>query len=268
MKYRLIQLKLIWMYFKVFQTDVQSPLPLIFKFVHALDKGKLKEIYKRFKKTEVSKNVLYQKLHILDMIENGNFAKGTFGAEFKAWSKRDAVLDVFSVYYPTKKVTPLSQFLRSSVMEHDLIHFLNGYDTSPYGEIGVLSFHLAREWRESYASILYSSAIMAFRNSFIPAKYPPVSWWKNILYNPFTVFILTVREGWKRGKGAPWLMSVDWESYLDVDLKEVKRELNLIEAPKFWMRMSPMWAIVKEQYIDYANQQKDSSTSTNDGGKV
>ena len=267
MRYRLTQIKLIWMYFKVFQTDVQSPLPLIFKFVHALDKGKLKEIYRRFKKTKVASKVLNSQDHFLDIIEDGDFEPGTFGAEFKAWSRRDAVLDVFSVYYPSEKITPLSQFLRSSVMEHDLIHFFNGYDTSPYGEIGVLSFHLAKEWRESYASILYSSAIMAFRNSFIPAKYPPVSWWKNILYNPFTVFILTVREGWRRGKRAPWFMSVDWEAYLNVDLQLVKKELNLQEPPKFWMRMSPMWAVVREQYIDYANQwkEKDSSTSTTDG---
>ena len=86
MKYRLIQIKLIWMYFKVFQTDVQSPLPLIFKFVHALDKGKLKEIYRRFKKTKVASKVLNSQDHFLDIIEDGDFEPGTFGAEFKAWS--------------------------------------------------------------------------------------------------------------------------------------------------------------------------------------
>ena len=76
-----------------------------------------------------------------------------------------------------------------------------------------------------------------------------------------------MKEGWRRGKRAPWFMSVDWEAYLNVDLQVVKKELNLQEQPKFWMRMSPMWAVVREQYIDYANQwkEKDSSTSTTDG---
>ena len=205
-QYRVTQAKLVWMYFQVFQTDRQSPLPLIFKFVNSLDKVKLKEIYRRFKKCEHASRVLKSKTHVLDIIDDGDFEPGTFGAEFKAWSKRDTVLDVFSVYYPTKKITPLSQFLRSSVMEHDLIHFFNEYDTSSYGEIGVLSFHLAKEWRESYASILYSSAIMAFRNTFIPAKYPRgKSLLYNLIYNPFVVFLLTVREGWRRGKRAPYV---------------------------------------------------------------
>jgi len=35
------------------------------------------------------------------------------------------------------------------------------------------------------------------------------------------------------------------------------------------MRMSPMWAVVKEQYLDYANQWKeDSKTTAIDRGKV
>lgn len=267
MKHRITQLKLIWYYYKVFQTDIYAPLHVIFEFVDKLDKDKMKTIYRRFKKTETGKKVLNKQEHFLDVVDKGSFKAGTFGAELQKWRKKDKLVDVFSMYYPPKKITPLSQFLRHSVMYHDMIHFVNEYDTSPYGEIGVLSFHLAQEWRDSYASILYSVTIMSFVNTFIPAKYPPRPLWKNIIFNPLVVFILTVREGWKRGKRAPWFMSVDWESYLNVDLKEVKKELNLIEAPKFWMRMAPTWTVVKEKYLNYAKK-TDESTSATDRSKI
>ena len=267
MKHRITQLKLIWYYYKIFQTDVQSPLAVIFEFVNQLDKNKMKTIYRRFQKTETGKKVLNKKEHFLDIVDKGKFEPGTFGAALQSWHKEDKVVDVFSMYYPPKKITPLSQFLRYSVMYHDMIHFFNEYDTSPYGEIGVLSFHLAQEWRDSYASILYSSAIMAFVNSIIPAKYPPVALWKNIIFNPFVVFIITVIEGYRRGKRAPWLMAVDFESYLNVDLQQLKKDLYLERPPSFWKRMAPMWAVVKEQYIDYAKREKKHTRTTN-GGKI
>ena len=52
MKHRITQLKLIWYYYKIFQTDVQSPLAVIFEFVNQLDKNKMKTIYRRFQKNK------------------------------------------------------------------------------------------------------------------------------------------------------------------------------------------------------------------------
>ena len=267
MKHRITQLKLIWYYYKIFQTDVQSPLAVIFEFVNQLDKNKMKKIYRRFLKTKTGKKVCNKKEHVLDIVQEGTFKPGTFGAALQEWQNEDKVVDVFSMYYPPKKITPLSQFLRHSVMYHDMIHFFNEYDTSPYGEIGVLSFHLAQEWRDSYASILYSSAIMAFVNSFIPAKYPPVALWKNIIFNPFVEFVITVIEGYRRGTRAPWLMSVDFEEHLNVDLQALKKELYLDKPPTFWKKMAPMWAVVKEQYLDYAKRETKIS-STTDRSKI
>lgn len=263
MKHRITQLKLIWHYYKIFQTDIYAPLPVIFEFVNKLDKDKMKKIYRRFQKTKTGKKLLNKKEHFLDLVDKGNFKPGTFGYEFQAWRKKDKLVDVFSMYYPPKNITPLSQFLRYSVMYHDMIHFLNEYDTSPYGEIGVLSFHLAQEWRDSYASILYSVTIMSFVNTFIPAKYPPRPLWKNIIFNPLVVFILTVIEGYRRGKRAPWLMEVDFESYLNVDLQQVKKDLYLEKPPSFWKKMAPTWAIVKEKYLNYAKRNSEAPIAVN-----
>ena len=117
---------------------------------------------------------------------------------------------------------------------------------SPMGEVGVLSFNLAKEWRESYATILYSSFLMSIRNTFLPSKYPAGC--MSIKYAPVIVFCRIVREGWRRGKRAPWFMDIDWNKYLDVDLQQVKKELQLEESPKYWVEIEPVWKKVMKNY--------------------
>tara|TARA_R110000787_G_C13341204_1_gene438196 strand:+ start:41 stop:808 length:768 start_codon:yes stop_codon:yes gene_type:complete len=253
---RLIQLRLILNYANHFQTDVKTPLPVIFEFVHNLDKDRVKQLFRTFAKTPVAKKVFASDKTVIDLIKTGSFAPGTFGACYKEWMANDKLEDVFSAYYPTNSKSKLSKFLHTAVMEHDIIHFINGYDTSTFGEIGVLAFNLAREWRASYASILYASALMAFRNTFNPHKYPKVGFWKNFIHNPFIVFCRTVIEAWRRGKRAPWFMTVDWEAYLNVDLQIVKKELNLVEPPRYWLKIAPMWAKVHKQYLEYSLRKK------------
>ena len=146
-------------------------------------------------------------------------------------------------------------------MQHDLIHFLNGYDTTPFGEVGVLSFNLAREWRESYATVLYASFFTCLRNTFLPSKYPPnTSWWLLLKHTPIVAFCRLVVEGWRRGKRAPWILDVDWEEYLDVDLQQVKKELLLDNTPKYWNEVNPIWKKALKHYKDYAEKH---GTTTN-----
>ena len=56
-----------------------------------------------------------------------------------------------------------------------------------------------------------------------------------------------------------WILSL----ILDVDLQQLKKDLYLEKPPGFWKRMAPMWAIVKEQYIDYAKRDKRHTGTTN-----
>ena len=58
-------------------------------------------------------------------------------------------------------------------------------------------------------------------------------------------------EGWRRGKRAPWILDVDWEEYLDVDLQQVKKELLLDNTPKYWNEVNPIWKKALKHYKDY-----------------
>lgn len=261
MKQRWLQLKFIWEYATHLQTDNNPPLDLIFKFINELDKKEVKTIYHKFSKTETSQKVFDSEVCVLDKIKTGNFEPGTFGAEFQTWMRNNDMVDLFKFGYEGKGTTNISKFFKHTVMEHDLIHFLNGYDTSPVGEVGVLSFNLAREWRESYATILYASFLMSIRNTFLPSKYPAdTPWYIAIKYSALVVFCRIVMEAWRRGKRAPWLMDVDWDKYLNVDLQQVKKELKIEEAPKYWIEVQPVWKRALRQYKKYARKH---GTTTN-----
>ena len=88
MKHRITQLKLIWYYYKIFQTDVQSPLAVIFEFVNQLDKNKMKTIYRRFQKTKTGKRVLKKREHFLDIVDKGKFKPGTLAQRCRRGTKK------------------------------------------------------------------------------------------------------------------------------------------------------------------------------------
>jgi len=262
MKNRWQQLKFIWEYATHFQTDNAPPLDIIFKFVNELDKKEVKTIYHKFCEAPESKIIFEAHTHVLDKVKTGHFKPGTFGAEFQLWMEDNNMVDLFKFGYDGRGNSNVGKFFKSTVMEHDLIHFFMGYDTTPFGEVGVLSFGLAREWRESFATILYASFFMAIRNTFQRQKYPPnTKLLVLIAYNPFFVFCRTVWEGWRLGKRGPWLMTVDWDKYLNVDLQEVKKELRLDKRPLFWHKIAPVWRVMLRQYKKYAKEKIKKSAS-------
>lgn len=249
------RLKFIWHYATHLQTDSNPPLELIFKFVDTLDKKDTKQHIKNFNKLEISKKIYSEKLPVRLQVKKNNYPKGSFGAEFKKWSSSDDhIVDLFTLslvpYRATrKKNTNFNKFAEATMLEHDLIHFFNDYDTSPIGEVAVLSFNLAQEWRRSYATILYASFFMSIRNTFLPSKYPKdTPFWVKLRYSPIEIFCRIVFESWRRGKKSKWFLAVDWESKLNKPYKEVLEELNLANKPKYWKKIQPIWARALRHY--------------------
>ena len=252
-----LQLKMIWKFGFHMTTDNHTPLDVIFKFIHTLDKKDFKKIYKKYRKTDVGKKALERKIDLLDKIKTGNYPPGTFGSEFQTWLREsDGAVDVFSLGYAGKDKSKLGKFFKETTMQHDLIHFLNDYDTTPMGEACVLAFSLAKEWRESYATVLYASLLTCMRNTFVPAKYPPgIGFITAVKHTPMLTLCRLVIESWRRGKRAPWLLTVDWEQYLNVNLQQVKKELLLDNAPKYWTEVRPIWKKALAHYESYAEKQ-------------
>lgn len=258
-----IRCKFIWEYATHLQTDNNPPLELIFKFVDTLDKKDTKEHIKKFNKTYVSSKVYDAELPIRLKVKEENYPVGSFGYEFKKWSSSDDhIVDLFQLslvpYRATrKKNTNFNKFAEATMLQHDLIHFLNGYDTSPIGEVCVLSFNLAKEWRKSYATILFASFLMSIRNTFLPSKYikntPLLT---KLKYSPIWVYLRLVIESYRRGKKSRWFLSVDWDWYLHQPLETVLETLNLNHKPTYWEKVNPYWSLIHKHYIRYAKTNK------------
>jgi ubiquinone biosynthesis protein Coq4 len=94
---------------------------------------------------------------------------------------------------------------------HDLFHVLTGYDTTPMGEVRVVSFTVAQ----------------------IPAPYPamiiatrPL---QMVLYKPelLPVVMDAITEGWALGRRAKPLIAVHWEEYWERPLSDLRQAYDL-----------------------------------------
>lgn len=249
------RLKFIWLYATHLQTDADPPIELIFKFIDTLDKKDTKQHIKRFGQMPVSKIIYNEKLPVRLQVKENDYPKGSFGAEFKKWLGNDEyIVDLFTVSLvpfraTRKKNTNFNKYAEATMLQHDLIHFFNGYDTSPIGEVCVLSFNLAQEWRKSYATILYASFFMALRNTFLPSKYPKgTPLYRIIVASPVYVYLKLAYESYQRGKKSKWFLEIDWTSKLNTPLEEVKKELNLEKKPAYWHKVKPVWSILYKHY--------------------
>ncbi len=95
---------------------------------------------------------------------------------------------------------------------HDLFHVLTGYDTSPLGEVGVVSFTAAQTGSP------YPIFIMTTR---------PL---QMALYEPELLpFVMdTVTEGWTRGRQADMLVGIRWEDHWAAPLQELRERHGLV----------------------------------------
>lgn len=94
---------------------------------------------------------------------------------------------------------------------HDLFHVLTGYDTTPLGEVRVVSFTVAQ------APAPYPAMIIASRPLQI------------LLYRPQLLpFIMdAITEGWALGRKAKPVMGTHWEEHWDRPLAEIREEYDL-----------------------------------------
>ena len=194
-------------------------LNIVFKTVKDLDhKDDLKNI-KKFNSYNVSKKLYKDKQLLLDHIRTNKFKRGTFGYDLKNfWS--DQTVDLVKEYAARihTKDKNKKRFRDLFWMNHDIIHFMNGYNTTPLGEVAVLSFTVAQEKRSSYLVFIIAGWFVATRHGL-----------KNAIAYPRICI-----EAFRRGKKSKWFMVMDWEQHLNKTTDEVKKILNLENPPKFW----------------------------------
>ena len=94
---------------------------------------------------------------------------------------------------------------------HDLFHVLTGFDTTPLGEVRVVSFTVAQTPAPYPAMIIASRPLqmVLYRPELLPAVMDAIT------------------EGWALGRKAKLLISVHWEEYWERPLEELRVEYDL-----------------------------------------
>jgi len=95
---------------------------------------------------------------------------------------------------------------------HDLFHVLTGFDTTPLGEVRVVSFTVAQTPAPYPAMIIASRPLQM------------------VLYKPelLPAVMDAITEGWALGRRSKPLMQVHWEEFWERPLDEIRREYDLI----------------------------------------
>ena len=204
---------------------VQIPIELIYDFINTLDKDDTLQRLKRFKKWPVSKNLI-GKQSFQEMVKARTFDQGTFGAEYKKWLQDDAFEDLFLVALGKQQTKSklLEAYIKNTVITHDLVQFFNGYDTTSLGELNVLCFDLAREWRGSWAFLVFCGGWLSLKLC--------VKKTRNLV--PLFTYIKWCTEAYTRGRRVVDFMYTDWEQMFDLPLDEVKRKVGISDSPKHW----------------------------------
>ena len=239
--------KLCYKYYKA-PSDTKVDLDDIFTFVEVLDKDVQQKHVERFRRLPIAQRVFTGE-SFESVLMKSEFEPGTMGHDFQAFMK-EANTDLFKVSQNsmTFKNKADENYHRHAMLEHDFIHFIFDYETTPMGEVMVLSNSMAKAWRWSYFAILFSSLFMAIRNSFSPKKRLRYgSLWFRIKYLPVVTYVRLVREGYKVGKQSPWMFGVDIEKLYHIPTEEVRNILN-IQPSKLWKAVQPHWAKLHARY--------------------
>jgi len=212
-------IKFLFYYLRSSNVATDPSLDAIFKIIKELDNKSDKQNIKRFNSYPVAKKLYADKQNLLDYVRTNEFKKGTFGYDLKKfWSIQS--VDLLKEYASRikHKDKKRKRFTDLFWIQHDIIHFLNGYNTTPLAEVAVLSFTLSQEKRTSFILFILAGWFVSMKHGFMNAiRYPRICF-----------------EAYKRGKNSRWFMVMDWEQHLDKTTDEVKKILNLSKPPEFW----------------------------------
>mgnify|MGYP001390103693 CR=1 FL=1 len=212
-------LKFLIYYLKSKNVATDPSVDVLLKIIKELDNKSDKINIAKFEKHKISKKLYNEKQHLLDYIKTHKFKKDTFGYDLKKfWSNQS--VDLLKEYASKvkHKNKDRKRFGDLFWIQHDIIHFLNGYNTTPLAEVAVLSFTLAQEKRSSFLLFILAGWFISMKHGFINAiRYPKICF-----------------EAYKRGKQSKWFMIIDWREHLNKKTTDVKKLVNLVNPPKLW----------------------------------
>jgi ubiquinone biosynthesis protein COQ4 len=197
-----------------------------FKVIAAMSGGSGERLYKRFRRSPTGARILREKRSLVDVI--GDLDKlramptdslGQGIADFYETEEISAQGLVaaseagFGEPGPGEEMDEEQRIFSERLRDlHDVFHVLAGYGRDLRGESAVLAFTLPQTRNAGIAYLVYQS----LRGSG----------WSSVEGK-------LIREAFKRGRRARWLVDQDWEALFEQPIDQVREQLNVGPPPEY-----------------------------------
>jgi ubiquinone biosynthesis protein COQ4 len=197
----------------------------VFKIMRALSGKTMKRNYVRFEKSPVGRQVLENKIELIDTLTNRDYLAslpgGTLGAAYYDFVSREQISPEGLVEAGEEFQDEMTQdeegprFARRIRDQHDLWHTLTGYGRDGFGEVCVVAFSYGQTTHKGFGLIALIGAMHTAKE------------------NPRQGVLSAAWQAYRAGRKAAWLIEQDWEALLERPLSDVRTQLNINEPSKY-----------------------------------
>lgn len=158
-------------------------------------------------------------------------APGTLGAAIHDFMANSGYqLDLF--FQEIQVVNDFTFYLRQTALTHDIEHMVTGFGPNHGGEVALINANMHAKARYFHPELSAFFSRIAF---YLKAK----TIMKDGLHYPEAMLVNLEAEFVGAEQGRNWaypLMLVDWRQYVDVQIADIRRELNItpVIAPGLW----------------------------------
>ncbi|MCX7283493.1 MAG: Coq4 family protein [Novosphingobium sp.] len=156
------------------------------------------------------------------LAETEHCAPGTLGAAIHNFMANSGYqLDLF--FQEIQVVNDFTFYLRQTAVSHDIEHMVTGFGPNHGGEIALLSANM-------HAKSLYFHPELSNFFSRIAFYLKAKTVMKDGLFYPEAMVVHLEAEFLGAQQGRNWkypLLLVDWREYIDVQIEDIRRELNI-----------------------------------------
>lgn len=195
-----------------------------FKVIAAMSGGPSRRVYRRFRRSPSGARILREKRSLVevtgDLDKLRAMPEGSLGQAIADFYETEqisaqglvAASEAGREYRPAMPAVDDDQRVFGERLRdlHDVFHVLAGYGRDLHGEAAVLAFTLAQTWNVGIAFIL----VTVLRRAGLRSEVGRL-----------------IRDAFRRGRRATWLVDLPWEDLLSRPLDEVRIELGVGSPP-------------------------------------
>jgi len=218
----------------------------VFRIMRSLNVGDTANAYGRLIATSDGGRIAYERKELAQRFSDrdwvAGFAPGTVGAAYRDFLEStgysaDGLVEVSRLDPAEQDVAhPYAWMGRRTRDVHDIWHVLTGYKADEtMGEACLVAFSYAQTRGLGWAFIAGGAALKSLRET------------------GGTLFAKAVREGYRNGKRAAWLLGEDYEALMHEPIEAARQRLRIVE-PTLYRQAQ---VTLGERLASYASAQKE-----------